>query len=73
MNISNLQIELKLKSLKRNKKYVALSLHPAVGDSTISRFNNRLYINEGRDGMWTGIPEVFYDYLVNKYDSRCKK
>lgn len=61
----------KLKSLKKNKKYIALSLHPAVGNSTISRDDNRLFINEGRDGKWDGIAEAFYDEIVNKFDSRC--
>lgn len=61
----------RLKSLKRNKKYIALSLHPAVGNSTIDKENNRLFINEGRDGKWERVSEAFYDEMVNKFDSRC--
>jgi hypothetical protein len=65
------EIVQRLKSLKRNKKYIALSLHPAVGNSTIDKENNRLFINEGRDGKWEGVSEAFYDEMVNKFDSRC--
>lgn len=61
----------RLKSLKQNKKYIALSLHPAVGNSTIDKEGNRLFINEGRDGKWEGVSEAFYDEMVNKFDSRC--
>jgi hypothetical protein len=59
-----------LNGLKRNKKWIALSLHPAIGDSTISREDNRLFINEGRDGKWEGVSESFYDEMVAKFDSR---
>ena len=59
-----------LTSLKRNKKWIALSLHPAIGNSTISREDNRLFINEGRDGKWDGVSESFYDEMVAKFDSR---
>jgi len=65
------EIVQRLKSLKRNKKYIALSLHPAVGNSTIDKENNRLFINEGRDGKWERVSEAFYDEMVNKFDSRC--
>jgi hypothetical protein len=65
------EITQKLKSLKRNKKYIALSLHPAVGNSVISKEDNRLFINEGRDGKWDGVSEAFYDEMVDKFDSRC--
>ena len=65
------EIVQRLKSLKRNKKYIALSLHPAVGNSTIDKEDNRLFINEGRDGKWEGVSEAFYDEIVNKFDSRC--
>ena len=57
-------------SLKRNKKWIALSLHPAIGNSTISREDNRFFINEGRDGKWEGVAESFYDEMVKKFDSR---
>jgi hypothetical protein len=64
------EIETKLKKLKRNKKYIALSLWPAIGSSTIQKDGNRMYINEGRDGKWGDISEFFYDEMVSKYDSR---
>lgn len=63
----------KLKSLKKDKKYIALSLHPAIGNTTIDKNNNRLFINEGRDGKWEEVAESFYDDLVNKFDSRYRK
>jgi hypothetical protein len=59
-----------LNGLKRNKKWIALQLHPAIGNSTFSRENNRLFINEGRDGKWEGVSESFYDEMVAKFDSR---
>jgi len=64
------EIESKLKQLKRNKKYIALSLYPAIGHSTIQREDNRMFINEGRDGKWDGISEQFYDEMVKQFDSR---
>lgn len=59
-----------LTALKKNKKSIALSLHPAIGNSTITREENRLFINEGRDGKWEGVSESFYDEMVRKFDSR---
>ena len=59
-----------LTSLKKNKQFIALSLHPAIGNSTISREDNRFFINEGRDGKWEGGAESFYDEMVKKFDSR---
>lgn len=64
------EIETKLKQMKRNKKYIALSLHPAIGNTTIRSEGNRMFINEGRDGKWENIDEIFYDNMVKKYDSR---
>jgi hypothetical protein len=64
------EIESKLKQLKRNKQYIALSLHPSIGNTTIEREDNRMFINEGRDGKWEDISEQFYDTMVKKYDSR---
>ncbi len=72
-NLSIYEIELKLKSMKRNKKYIALSLFPEIGNTIITKENNRLFINEGRDGKWSKISEEFYDSMVNKYDSRITK
>ena len=59
-----------LTSLKKNKQYIALSLHPAIGNSTISKEDNRFFINEGRGGTWEGVSESFYDEMVAKFDSR---
>lgn len=64
------EIETKLKQLKRNKKYIALSLWPDIGLSTIQKEGNRMFINEGRDGKWEDVSECFYDEMVRKYDSR---
>lgn len=59
-----------LTGLKKSKKWIALSLHPAIGNSTITTEDNRLFINEGRDGKWEGVSESFYDEMVRKFDSR---
>jgi len=60
-----------LKKLKREKRYIALQLHPAIGHTTIEREGNRLRINEGRDGTFEGVSESFYDEIVDQFDSRC--
>ena len=59
--------------MKRQKKYVALSLWPSLGNTTITPNDNRMFINEGRDGKFEDIAEAFYDEMVNKYDSRTTK
>jgi hypothetical protein len=64
------EIETTLKKLKREKKYITLSLHPGIGESTIQREGNRMFINEGREGKFEDVPESFYDEMVRKYDSR---
>jgi len=64
------QIEAQLKKMKREKKYIALSLWPPSQSTTIQAEGNRMYINEGRDGKFEDISESFYDQLVAKYDSR---
>jgi hypothetical protein len=64
------QIEKVLKGLKRNKKYIAVSLWPPLGSSIIEKEGNRMFINEGRDGKWEGVSEEFYDRMTRKYDSR---
>lgn len=66
------QIIQKLTKMKKEKKYTALSLHPPFGSSVIQRENNRLFINEGRDGKYEGVSELLYDSLVDKFDSRYK-
>ena len=64
------EIENKLKQLKHNKKYIVLSLYPSIGQPTIQSEDNRMFINEGRDGKWDNVSEQFYDEMVKKYDSR---
>jgi hypothetical protein len=59
-----------LKRLKKEKKYIALHLHPAVGHSIIEREGNILRINDGREGKWEGVSESFYDEMVKQFDSR---
>jgi hypothetical protein len=59
-----------LKKLKKEKKYIALQLHPASGHTTIEQEGNILRINEGRDGKFEGISESFYDEMVKRFDSR---
>ena len=65
------ELEKQLKTLKRKGKRIELQLHPALGNSTISKDReNRAFINEGRDGKYEAISESEYDALVSKYDSR---
>lgn len=66
------QIIQKLTKMEKDRKYIFLSLHPPFGSSAIQRENNRLFINEGRDGKYEGVSELFYDSLVDKFDSRYK-
>jgi hypothetical protein len=68
--IVEIEIALKLKELRKQKKYTALSLWPGIGNTTIGKEDNRLFINEGRDGKWNDVTEAFYDDMVNLYDSR---
>ena len=70
---SELEVLVKLEELSQERKYLALSLHPPIGSSTIQRYGNRMFINEGRDGKWEEISEAFYDLMVSRYDSRDKK
>ncbi len=67
------QILAKLKELKKNKKYIALSLHPGIGMKTVRSEGNIMFINEGRDGRWEDVSEAFYDRMVDQYDSRVAK
>lgn len=69
---SDVESEIKkvLSKMKRDKKYIALSLQPPVGYSTIQRKGNRFFINEGRGGKFDNVSESFYDSIVDKYDSR---
>ena len=67
---SEFEIFLKLKQLQQNKKYITLKLQPPIGNTTIQKENNRMFINEGRDGKWEDISEEFYDAVAGIYDSR---
>ena len=73
MNQIEKEILENLKSLKSQKKWIGLSLHPGIGWTTIQEQDNRLFINEGRDGEFENISESFYDSMVLKYDSRVAK
>lgn len=64
------EIESQLEKMKQEGKYIALSLFPAIGSSTINREGNRMFVNEGRDGKFGDVSESFYDAMVSKYDSR---
>jgi len=64
------EIESQLKKMKQQGKYIALSLFPAFGKSTIEKEGNRMMVNEGRDGKYEEVSESFYDSMVVKYDSR---
>jgi ribosomal protein L16/L10AE len=72
--ITKMQLEetilVALKKLKRENRYIALQLHPAIGHTTIEKERNTLRINEGRDGKFEGVSESFYDEMVNQFDSR---
>lgn len=62
----------KLETLLQNDKYIALKLYPGIGETTIKKQGNRLFINDGRDGKFDYVDEAFFDQLVNLYDSRYK-
>jgi hypothetical protein len=64
------EIKKVLSKLKKDKKYIALSLHPPLGYTTIQKYGNRMFINEGRQGKFNDVSENFYDAIVDKYDSR---
>lgn len=63
------EIELKLKELKEDKKWIALSLYPPNGETIIQDKGNRLFINQGRSGEFI-CSEKDYNLFVDKYDSR---
>jgi len=56
--------------LSKMDGYIALSLWPPSGATTIQKEGNTMYINEGRKGKFENISERFYDEMVRKYDSR---
>ncbi|CAB4143481.1 hypothetical protein UFOVP449_199 [uncultured Caudovirales phage] len=70
INETETLVEKQLADLKEDNTYIALSLYPPMGYTTIQKQNNRIFINEGRQGKWEGISESFYDLMVSKYDSR---
>lgn len=72
-NVNETEAALKLQQLEKRKARIVLSLWPPTGNTTIEGQDNRMYINEGRDGMWEGISEAFYDTMVSIYDSRDRK
>jgi hypothetical protein len=71
-NVNEMEVALKLKELNKKKAWIELSLHPPLGNTTIEKQDNRMFINQGRDGKWDSISEAFYDGMVNQFDSRYK-
>ncbi len=68
------EFERRLKGMRKQRKYIALQLHPAIYLNIISQESiNRAMINEGRDGKFDEISEPFYDEMVDKYDTRVNK
>jgi hypothetical protein len=72
-NVNEMEVALKLKQLEKRKAWIELSLSAGLGNTTIEKQDNRMYINQGRDGKWEGISEAFYDTMVSIYDSRDRK
>jgi hypothetical protein len=56
--------------MKKDGKWIALSLRPPLGQTVIHQDGNRMYINEGRDGEFNNVSESFYDKMVDKFHSR---
>ena len=69
------EVLLKLKSMKRYKKQINLSLWPPAGYNTIQTIGsfNTMFINEGRDGKFEKVSNAFYNEMVSQFDSRYKK
>jgi hypothetical protein len=53
-------------------EWVGLTLYPPIGETMIQKEGNRMYVNEGRNGLFEDVSEEFYDEMVSKYDSRYK-
>jgi hypothetical protein len=53
--------------------WVGLCFYPPIGETTIQKEGNRMYVNEGRNGLFENVSEKFYDEMVSKYDSRYKE
>ena len=53
--------------------WVGLCLYPPIGETMIQKQGNRMYVNEGRNGLFEYVSEKFYDEMVSKYDSRYKE
>jgi len=53
--------------------WVGLCLYPPIGETMIQKQGNRMYVNEGRNGVFEDVSEKFYDEMVSKYDSRHKE
>ncbi len=53
--------------------WVGLCLYPPIGKTMIQKQGNRMYVNEGRNGLFEDVSEKFYDEMVSKYDSRHKE
>ena len=70
MNQQEMEIHLKLMQLKKDNRQIYVSLSPPEGETTIQPDNNRMSINEGREGTWIGVSGIFYDAMAKTYDFR---
>ena len=52
--------------------WIELKLYPPVGCTMIQPLGNRMFVNEGRLGEFEDIDEVFFDALIDRFDSRFK-
>jgi len=59
--------------MREKKERIELTLNPRGSRVITKAPENELLINEGRGGKFTEISEDFYDYLVDKFDSRYAK
>lgn len=71
-NYTEIELEARhaLRNLKAQRRYIAMSLWPPSGHTTIQPEGNTMYVNEGRDGKFFGVSEAFYDRMAALYDSR---
>ena len=63
-------IEDELIELKESGKQIHLTLRPPTWSNIIEKEDNRMYVNDGKDGEFDGVTEAFYDEMVRLFDSR---
>ena len=56
-----------LEDLKSKSISIKLKLYPAIGNTIITKENNRLIINDGEYGEYEGVSEQEYDLLYLEY------